>query len=251
MTATAEPTTGTTVDGSQDDTYALEVHNLWKVFGPKADKLIGSEDADLPRTELQAKTGNVAAVKDVSFQVQPGEVFVVMGLSGSGKSTLVRCLTRLVEPTAGEVRIAGEDVVGMSERRLRELRRSHVAMVFQHFGLLPHRKVIDNVAYGLEIRGVGKAERRKKAREVIELVGLAGNEDSYPDQLSGGMQQRVGLARALATDPTMLLFDEPFSALDPLIRLEMQTELLSLQRDLQKTMIFVSHDLSLVFRADA
>ena len=243
MTATAEPTTGTTADGSKDETYALEVHNLWKVFGPKADKLIGSEDADLPRAEMQAKTGNVAAVKDVSFQVQPGEVFVVMGLSGSGKSTLVRCLTRLIEPTQGEVRIGGEDVATMSDRRLRELRRSSVAMVFQHFGLLPHRKVIDNVAYGLEIRGVGRAERRKKAREVIELVGLAGNEDSYPDQLSGGMQQRVGLARALATDPTMLLFDEPFSALDPLIRRDMQDEVVRLHKEVGKTMVFITHDL--------
>jgi len=242
MTATVEPTTESTT--TTTDGYALEVSNLWKVFGPKADKLIGSEDADLERSEMLARTGNVAAVKDVSFAVKPGEVFVVMGLSGSGKSTLVRCLTRLVEPTAGEVKIAGEDVVGMSERKLRELRRKHVAMVFQHFGLLPHRKVIDNVAYGLEIRGVGKSERRKKAREIVELVGLAGNEDSYPDQLSGGMQQRVGLARALATDPTMLLFDEPFSALDPLIRRDMQDEVVRLHKEVGKTMVFITHDLS-------
>jgi glycine betaine/proline transport system ATP-binding protein len=240
MTATVERTTATEA-GSQES--ALEVVNLWKVFGPKADRIVGSEDANLPQPELLAKTGCVTAVKDVSFQVKPGEVFVVMGLSGSGKSTLVRCLTRLVEPTHGEVRIAGEDVTAMPERRLRSLRRNHVAMVFQHFGLMPHRKVIDNVAYGLEIRGVGKAERHAKAQEVIELVGLAGNERSYPDQLSGGMQQRVGLARALAGDPDMLLFDEPFSALDPLIRRDMQDEVIRLHKEVGKTMLFITHDL--------
>jgi glycine betaine/proline transport system ATP-binding protein len=243
MTATAEPTSGTTAESGSTETYALEVNDLWKVFGPKPEKLIGSENADLPRPEMLAKTGNVAAVKDVSFSVKPGEVFVVMGLSGSGKSTLVRCLTRLIEPTAGEIRIDGEDVAAMSEKRLRELRRNHVAMVFQHFGLLPHRKVIDNVAYGLEIRGVGKAERRKKAKEIVELVGLAGNENSYPDQLSGGMQQRVGLARALAVDPSMMLFDEPFSALDPLIRRDMQDEVVRLHKEVGKTMVFITHDL--------
>ncbi len=223
---------------------ALSVKQLWKVFGPKADKIIGTPDADLPRPELQKKTGCVAAVKDVSFDVAPGEVFVVMGLSGSGKSTLVRCLTRLIEPTAGTVTIGETDVTNASEGELRDLRRRHVSMVFQHFGLLPHRQVIDNVAYGLEVRGVGKAERRKKAGEVVDLVGLTGNERSYPDQLSGGMQQRVGLARALAGDPSMLLFDEPFSALDPLIRRDMQNEVIRLQEDLQKTMVFITHDLA-------
>ncbi len=222
---------------------ALSVHELWKVFGPKADRIIGSADADLPRPELLSKTGCVAAVKDVSFDVAPGEVFVVMGLSGSGKSTLVRCLTRLIEPTAGRIDLDGEDVLAMSESRLRELRRTHVSMVFQHFGLLPHRRVIDNVAYGLEIRGVAKAERHEKAREVVELVGLGGNENSYPDQLSGGMQQRVGLARALAVDPTVMLFDEPFSALDPLIRRDMQNEVIRLHHEVGKTMVFITHDL--------
>ena len=222
---------------------ALSVHEMWKVFGPKADRIIGSADADLPRPELLAKTGCVAAVKNVSFDVAPGEVFVVMGLSGSGKSTLVRCLTRLIEPTAGRVDLDGEDVLAMSESRLRELRRTHVSMVFQHFGLLPHRRVIDNVAYGLEIRGVSKAERHAKAGEVIELVGLGGNENSYPDQLSGGMQQRVGLARALAVDPTVMLFDEPFSALDPLIRRDMQNEVIRLHHEVGKTMVFITHDL--------
>jgi glycine betaine/proline transport system ATP-binding protein len=222
---------------------ALSVDGLWKIFGAKADKVFGTSQADLPRPQLLNETGCVAAVKDISFDVAPGEVFVVMGLSGSGKSTLVRCLTRLIEPTAGSVRIGDTDVTKASEGKLRDLRRNHVSMVFQHFGLLPHRQVIDNVAYGLEIRGVGKAERRKKAGEIVDLVGLTGNEHSYPDQLSGGMQQRVGLARALAGDPQMLLFDEPFSALDPLIRRDMQNEVIRLQGDLQKTMVFITHDL--------
>jgi glycine betaine/proline transport system ATP-binding protein len=168
---------------------------------------------------------------------------VVMGLSGSGKSTLVRCLTRLIEPTAGSVVIDGQDITSASDSELRDLRRTHVSMVFQHFGLLPHKQVIDNVAYGLEIRGVGKKERRAKAGEVVDLVGLQGFETSYPDQLSGGMQQRVGLARALANDPSLMLFDEPFSALDPLIRRDMQNEVIRLHRELKKTMVFITHDL--------
>jgi glycine betaine/proline transport system ATP-binding protein len=221
----------------------LTVDGLWKIFGPRADKLIGTPDADLPRAEMLEKTGCVAAVKDISFEVGQGEVFVVMGLSGSGKSTLVRCLTRLIEPTAGTVVIDGNDMTTASPAKLRELRRNYVSMVFQHFGLLPHRQVIDNVSYGLEIRGVAKAERRRRATEIIELVGLKGNELSFPDQLSGGMQQRVGLARALAGDPSLLLFDEPFSALDPLIRRDMQNEVIRLQEDLQKTMVFITHDL--------
>jgi glycine betaine/proline transport system ATP-binding protein len=189
------------------------------------------------------KTGCVAAVRDVSFEVSPGEVFVVMGLSGSGKSTLVRCLTRLIEPTAGQVLIDGEDVLKLGEERLREIRRTKVSMVFQHFGLLPHRRIIENVAFGLEIQGVEKTERMAAAQRVIEVVGLDGWADSYPDELSGGMQQRVGLARALATDPQIMLFDEPFSALDPLIRRDMQDEVVRLQKELKKTMIFITHDL--------
>lgn len=223
---------------------ALKVDGLWKIFGPRSDKIIGTPDADLSRADLKAKTGNVIGVKDVSFDVAPGEVFVVMGLSGSGKSTLVRLLTRLIEPTAGVVELGGVDITSASEAELRDVRRNKVSMVFQHFGLLPHRQVIDNVAYGLEIRGVSKKERRAKAGEIVDLVGLTGYEKSYPDQLSGGMQQRVGLARALAGDPEMLLFDEPFSALDPLIRRDMQNEVIRLHSELGKTMVFITHDLS-------
>ncbi len=223
----------------------ISVRNLWKVFGPKASSVPQSDTlSSLSRSDLKAQTGCVAAVCDLSFDVAPGEVFVVMGLSGSGKSTLVRCLTRLIEPTAGEVVFQGEDILHCNEKSLRDLRRHKIAMVFQHFGLLPHRRVVDNVAYGLEIRGAGKAERMKRAAEVIELVGLSGYENSFPDQLSGGMQQRVGLARALAGDPDVLLFDEPFSALDPLIRRDMQNEVIRLHKEVGKTMVFITHDLA-------
>ncbi|MGH3383108.1 MAG: quaternary amine ABC transporter ATP-binding protein [Nocardioidaceae bacterium] len=232
-----------TTDATVTTDAALTVDGLWKIFGTKADGIIGTPDADLSRKDLQAKTGCVMAVKDVSFEVAPGEVFVVMGLSGSGKSTLVRLLTRLIEPTAGQVRINGEEVTSASEEQLREMRRHHVAMVFQHFGLLPHRKVIDNVSYGLEVRGEGKVDRRARAQEMVDLVGLSGYEESYPDQLSGGMQQRVGLARALAVDPAVMMFDEPFSALDPLIRRDMQNEVIRLHQEVGKTMVFITHDL--------
>ncbi|HZF90888.1 glycine betaine/L-proline ABC transporter ATP-binding protein [Streptomyces sp.] len=223
----------------------FSVDGLWKVFGPKADRVPADPElAALTAAELRARTGCTAAVRDVTFDVRKGEVFVVMGLSGSGKSTLVRCLTRLIEPTAGTIAIDGEDVRAMDKTRLRELRRHRAAMVFQHFGLLPHRTVLDNVAYGLEIQGMGRAERRAKAAEVIAKVGLDGMEQRRPGQLSGGQQQRVGLARALAVDPEVLLFDEPFSALDPLIRRDMQEEVVRLHREEGRTMVFITHDLS-------
>jgi glycine betaine/proline transport system ATP-binding protein len=221
----------------------VSCRDVWKVFGPHADKVIGSSDADLPRAELMAKTGCTIASRDISFDVGRGEVFVIMGLSGSGKSTLVRCITRLVEPTSGRISICGQDVLGADAKRLREIRRTKVSMVFQHFGLFPHRTVIDNVAYGLEVQGIDKTKRHERARELLGVVGLASVERSYPDQLSGGMQQRVGLARALAVDPEVLIFDEAFSALDPLIRREMQDEVLRLQARLHKTVLFVTHDL--------
>jgi len=220
----------------------IRCRNLWKVFGRNPDRILRDLDPALSRKQVQENTGHVIAVKDVSFEVQQGETFVVMGLSGSGKSTLVRCISRLVEPTAGQIVIDGADVTAMSERQLIDLRRHKMSMVFQHFGLLPHRRVIDNVAYGLEVQGMAKAERHKKSQEVLELVGLGGWENNYPRELSGGMQQRVGLARALAVDPEIMLFDEPFSALDPLIRREMQDELLRLQSVVRKTMIFITHD---------
>ena len=222
---------------------ALQVKSLWKIFGPNAEKLIGTPDLQLSRKELQAKSGHVIGVRDVSFDVAPGEVFVVMGLSGSGKSTLVRLITRLIEPTSGEVILDGQDITKLSDPALREIRRNKVSMVFQHFGLLPHRKVIDNIAFGLEVRGEGKDSRRNRAQEMVDLVGLSGYERNFPEQLSGGMQQRVGLARALAADPAVLMFDEPFSALDPLIRRDMQNEVIRLHREVGKTMVFITHDL--------
>jgi glycine betaine/proline transport system ATP-binding protein len=228
-----------------DGSAVIGVRDLWKVFGPGAAKVPGSPElAALDRRELLQRTGCTAAVREASFDVAPGEVFVVMGLSGSGKSTLLRCLNRLIEPTSGSVTFQGEDILAVGARRLRELRRHKFSTVFQHFGLLPHRRVIDNVAFGLEIRGIGRTRRTARALEVIELVGLSGYERSYPDQLSGGMQQRVGLARALAVDPEVMFFDEPFSALDPLIRRDMQNEVIRLHREVGTTMVFITHDLS-------
>ena len=223
----------------------ISVRDLWKVFGPKSAQVPGSTELrELSRRELLDRAGCTAAVRDVSFDVAPGEVFVVMGLSGSGKSTLVRCLTRLVEPTAGEVVFEGEDILNADRKRLRELRRRKFSMVFQHFGLLPHRQVIDNVAFGLEVRGEGRTDRRNRAQEMVDLVGLSGYENNFPDQLSGGMQQRVGLARALAANPDVMMFDEPFSALDPLIRRDMQNEVIRLHEEVGKTMVFITHDLA-------
>ena len=216
--------------------------NIWKLFGPDEKRIIKGLDKNLSIKEVQEKTGHVVAVKDVSFSIQKGETFVVMGLSGSGKSTLVRCISRLIEPTMGTVKMDDVDVTKMSSRDLLELRRNKMSMVFQHFGLFPHRTVLENIGYGLEIRGADKQDRLDKSMEVLKMVGLDGWHNNYPRELSGGMQQRVGLARAMAVDPEILIFDEPFSALDPLIRREMQDELLKLQEKLQKTMVFITHD---------
>ena len=222
----------------------IEVNGVWKVFGNSPERALQSEYAPKSRTEIQEELGLVIALRDVSFTVDPGEIFVVMGLSGSGKSTLARCLIRLIEATKGQIRFDGDDILAYSPEQLMQFRRSKVAMVFQHYALLPHRRVLDNVAYGLEIRGMEKEDRQRAASETIETVGLKGWEDYYPREMSGGMQQRVGLARALAVNPDVLLMDEPFSGLDPLIRREMQDELISLQSALRKTIVFITHDLN-------
>ena len=228
---------------------AIEVRNVWKVFGQGSpDEAIALAKAGSNRQDIITSIDQTVAVRDVSFSVARGETFVVMGLSGSGKSTLIRCLSRLIEPTAGEVLLNGEDLLAMDADTLREVRRGKISMVFQHFGLFPHRKVIDNIAYGLEVQKVDKTTRLARATEVLNIVGLDGWADRYPQQLSGGMQQRVGLARALAVDPEILLFDEPFSALDPLIRKEMQDELIRLQKSMQRTIIFITHDFAEALR---
>ena len=233
---------GTDGDSANNPGNRLSCLNLWKIFGDGARSLADSVDLALSREEVLAQTGCVLAVRDISFQVREGETFVIMGLSGSGKSTLVRCLGRLIEPTRGQIRIDGEDLLAMNKHQLRDIRRHKMGMVFQHFGNFPHKRVFENVVYGLQVQGIDKATQRNRAAEVIELVGLSGWEERYPHELSGGMQQRVGLARALAVDPEILLFDEPFSALDPLIRREMQDQLIALQQMVQKTMVFITHD---------
>lgn len=221
----------------------LEVKNVYKIFGPTPSKAKTMLGEGKTKQDILKETGNTVAVNNVSFKVNRGETFVVMGLSGSGKSTLIRCLNRLHDPSFGEVFVEGHDVVKMSEENLRSVRREKMGMVFQHFGLFPHRTIRRNVDYGLEIQGVAEDERIKRAYEALELVGLEGYEEMKPGELSGGMQQRVGLARALVLDPDILLMDEAFSALDPLIKKNMQDELISLQEKVQKTIIFITHDL--------
>ncbi|TET16634.1 MAG: glycine betaine/L-proline ABC transporter ATP-binding protein [Dehalococcoidia bacterium] len=216
--------------------------NLWKVFGPHPESVLNVVDNGATKQEILEQTGHVIAVKDVSFEVRENELFVVMGLSGSGKSTLVRCINRLIEPTRGRVLVDGADIAQMSDAELKELRRHKLSMVFQSFGLLPHLSVLSNVAFGLELRGESKEERQEKATQVLELVGLKGWEESRIYELSGGMQQRVGLARALAVDSEIILMDEPFSALDPLIRRQMQDEFINLRSVVKKTVIFITHD---------
>ncbi len=222
----------------------IEVSDLWKVFGENPEVALLPDHESMTREEIRRALGVVVGLRNVSFSVDTGEVFVVMGLSGSGKSTLVRCLIRLTEPTAGQICFDGEDIRAYAPKQLMEFRRSRIAMVFQHYGLFPHRNVIENVVYGLEVRGMDKHARYEAALEAVKVVGLEGWEHNYPRQMSGGMQQRVGLARALATNPDVLLMDEPFSGLDPLIRREMQDELLALQTELQKTIVFITHDLN-------
>ena len=224
-----------------DQPVKLSCRKVWKLFGPDPAGFL-ARHASAPTAQDVAAARLIAAVADVSLDIRAGEIFVIMGLSGSGKSTLVRCLSRLVEPTAGQILFDGRDLLAASEREMIELRRHRMGMVFQHFALLPHLSVLHNVAFPLHVQGVSRPEREARAREMIELVGLAGREHNLPSQLSGGQQQRVGIARSLAVGPELWFLDEPFSALDPLIRREMQNEFLRLQNLLQKTIVFITHD---------
>ncbi|UJB41152.1 quaternary amine ABC transporter ATP-binding protein [Streptomyces sp. A1-5] len=225
----------------------LQAEHLYKVFGRRPEDAVRKLQAGAGRDELRAE-GTTAAVIDASIEVDEGQIFVVMGLSGSGKSTLLRMLNGLLEPTSGTVRFDGQDLTSLSDKELRTVRSRKISMVFQHFALFPHRSVLENAAYGLEVQGVARAERERRATQALELAGLKGWEKSWPDELSGGMQQRVGLARALATDADLLLMDESFSALDPLIRRDMQDQLLELQKTLKKTIVFITHDLNEAMR---
>jgi len=226
-----------------DSEPIIRVHGLTKVFGHDPEKALELHRLGRSKKEVHEETNATIALHNVSFEVMRGETFVLMGLSGSGKSTLLRCINRLIDPTEGEIEIDGEDIIGMDPEELRQIRRRKLGMIFQNFALLPQRNILDNVTFGLEIMGVSKAERNQKAEKVLEMVGLGGYGSSMPSELSGGMKQRVGLARALTSDPDILLMDEAFSALDPLIRRDMQDELLELQEKLGKTIIFVTHDL--------
>lgn len=226
----------------------IRISGLYKVFGSDPDQAIRLLEQGKTKNEIFEQTGQTVGVQKTDLQIHEGEIFVVMGLSGSGKSTLVRMLNRLIEPSRGQILIGGNDVVAMSQKELIKLRRRNLSMVFQSFALMPHRTVIDNAAFGLEVDGMSRERRHKRAGEALAQVGLDANANSYPDELSGGMQQRVGLARALATDPSILLMDEAFSALDPLIRTEMQDELLALQQKQRRTVVFISHDLDEAMR---
>ncbi|GGE48861.1 glycine betaine/L-proline ABC transporter ATP-binding protein [Pullulanibacillus camelliae] len=229
-------------------TLKMEIKEVTKIFGPHPKKIIKSLQKGLSKDDILKKTGHTVGVDRVSLEINDGEMFVIMGLSGSGKSTLIRCFNLLNRPTAGSIIVDGEDVTTYDRKALKDFRQKKIAMVFQHFGLFDHRTVLENVAYGLEVRKVSQKERLEIAQTSLETVGLKGWEDKYPNELSGGMQQRVGLARALANDPDILLMDEPFSALDPLIRREMQLELIDLQNKLQKTIVFITHDVNEAFK---
>ncbi len=226
---------------------SIELEGVYKIFGEEPEKALAMIDKGASKDEVREETGQVIGVQDISFKIRDNELFVIMGLSGSGKSTLLRCVNRLVEPTKGRVTLHSDgeeyDITAAGQDQLRQIRENQVSMVFQNFALFPHRTVLENVGFGLEIQGVSEDERKKKSKELIEVVGLEGFSDSYPSQLSGGMQQRVGLARGLATGAEILLMDEPFSALDPLIKVEMQDELLDLMENMQRTILFVTHDL--------
>ncbi|QFF97546.1 glycine betaine/L-proline ABC transporter ATP-binding protein [Psychrobacillus glaciei] len=229
-------------------TVKLKIEHVSKIFGPRPKKVIPMVQDGVSKEEILAKTGHTVGVYDASMEIMEGETFVIMGLSGSGKSTLIRCLNLLNRPTSGAIYVDGENVVGYNKNQLKYYRQKKIAMVFQHFGLFSHRTVLENIEYGLEVRGMPKVERQQIAQKHLETVGLKGYENQYPDELSGGMRQRVGIARALANDPDILLMDEPFSALDPLIRREMQLELLDIQNRLQKTIIFITHDVNEAFK---
>jgi len=226
----------------------ITIENVFKIFGDHPEEALQLVRQGMSKQDILARTGNSIGVFDASFTIEAGEIFVVMGLSGSGKSTLVRLLNRLIEPTSGRILIEGQDINGLSDKALRALRRKDISMVFQSFALMPHMTVLDNTAFGLELAGVPRAQRNTAAQAALEQVGLGGWRASFPDELSGGMQQRVGLARALASDPSILLMDEAFSALDPIIRTEMQSELLRLQQEKRRTIVFISHDLDEAMR---
>jgi len=231
-----------------ENNVKVKIEDVTKIFGKNSKKAISLLQKGETKGEILKKTGSTIGVNKASFEIKAGEIFVIMGLSGSGKSTLVRMLNRLIDPTLGKIYIDGKDIVKMSKEELRKVRREKISMVFQKFALLPHRTILENTEFGLEIQGIDKAARKQRASESLKLVGLEGYENQYPDQLSGGMQQRVGLARALANDPDVLLMDEAFSALDPLIRKDMQDELLDLQSNMEKTIIFITHDLDEALR---
>jgi glycine betaine/proline transport system ATP-binding protein len=226
----------------------IEVKNIYKIFGAHPKKWLQAAQGGMSKEQLLAESGHTLGLRDISLSIEEGSIYVIMGLSGSGKSTLIRHFNRLIEPSAGHILVDGVDVVSLNKRELEIFRQKKMSMVFQRFGLFPHRTVLDNAAYGLTVQGVGRAERERRARDWLEQVGLSGFENQYPHQLSGGMQQRVGLARALATDAEILLMDEAFSALDPLIRREMQDQLLQLQAKLNKTIVFITHDLDEALR---
>ncbi|MEX6508133.1 glycine betaine/L-proline ABC transporter ATP-binding protein [Jiella sp. M17.18] len=225
-------------------TVKLSIRNLYKIFGDSPEAALQLLEKGRTKEEILAETGNTVGVQDVNVDIEEGEIFVVMGLSGSGKSTLIRMLNGLIPPTSGDILIDGANVAKAEGEELRSIRREKIAMVFQHFALFPHKTVVDNAAFGLKVKGVGATERRERAMRALEQVGLGAYADSYPEQLSGGMQQRVGLARGLAAEPEVLLMDEPFGALDPLIRRDMQDELIQLQKKLNKTIVFITHDLN-------